>query len=75
MKKFDVEHFLGLYKLRMAMQDDGITHPTEEGRKFTRDFVAKLSKMPLDEEVKVEGRSFIDSKGQIIATIPSPKSK
>ena len=52
------------------MQDDGITNPSQEIKEFTRDFVEKLSRMPLDEEVKIEGHSFIDSKGQVIATIP-----
>ena len=75
MKKLDVQHFLGIYQLRMRMQEDGITNPTDGVKQFTKDFVTKLSKMPLEEEVKIEGKSFIDSKGKIIATLPFGKNE
>ena len=75
MKKLDVQHFLGIYQIRQQMQERGITNPSDEIKTFTKDFVLKLSKMPLDEEVKIEGNSFVDSKGGIIATIPSKKNK
>ena len=75
MKKLDVQHFLGIYQIRMRMQEDGITNPTDAVKQFTKDFVTKLSKMPLDEEVKIEGKSFVDSKGEIIATLPFEKNE
>lgn len=52
------------------MQKEGITNPTETVKQFTKDFVIKLSKMPMSEEVKIEGKSFINSNGEIIATLP-----
>ena len=70
MKKLDVKHFLGIYQIRKRMQEDGITNPNEEVKKFTREFVEKLSKLPLDEEIKIENHSFFDSKGNLIAKIP-----
>ncbi|CAM1341639.1 hypothetical protein [Tenacibaculum amylolyticum] len=75
MKKLDVQHFLGIYQIRKRMQENGVTNPSNEVKKFTKDFVKKLSEMPLDEEVKIDGKSFIDSKGNIIATIPAEKIK
>ncbi len=71
MKKLDVKHFLGIYQIRQRMQEDGVTNPSSEIKDFTREFVEKLSKLPLDEEIKVENHSFFDSKGNLIATIPS----
>lgn len=70
MKKLDVKHFLDIYQIRKAMQDKGITNPSEEVKEFTREFVAKLSKMPSDEEIKIEGSSFLDSQRNVIATLP-----
>jgi len=70
MKKLDVRHFLGIYQLRKKMQDDGITNPSEEVKKFTSEFVEKLSKLPLDEEIKIENHSFFDSSGKLISKIP-----
>jgi len=60
----------GIYQIRKRMQKDGITNPNEEVKKFTREFVDKLSKLPLDEEIKIENHSFFDSKGTLIAKIP-----
>ena len=56
MKKLDVQHFLGIYQIRMRMQENGITNPTDAVKQFTKDFVTKLSTMPLNEEVKIEGK-------------------
>jgi len=71
MKKLDVKHFLGIYQIRKRMQDDGVTNPSSEVKKFTHDFVEKLSKLPLDEEIKIENHSFFDSKGNLVARLPS----
>lgn len=70
MSELDVKHFLGIYRGRKEMQDLGITNPEDAIKEFTAEFVEKLSQMPLDEEVRIEGNSFFDSKGTIIATIP-----
>ncbi len=66
----DVKHYLNIYKRRMNMQDKGITNPSLEIKSFTKEFVEKLSYMPLDEEIKLENNSFFDSKGNLIAKIP-----
>jgi len=70
MKKLDVKHFLGIYQIRLSMQDKEITNPSENFKKWTREFVDKLSKMPPEEEVTIKKHSFLDSKGNIIATFP-----
>jgi len=70
MKKLDVQHVLGVYQIRLSMQDKGITNPSENFKKWTREFVNKLSKMPLEEEVIIKKHSFLDSRGNIIATLP-----
>lgn len=46
MKKLNVD----LYTIRKEMQEKGVTHPSEEFKTFTRDFVEKLQTYPLDEE-------------------------
>ena len=75
MSKLDVRHFLGIYQIRMRMQEEGVTNPSPEIKNFTREFVDKLSKLPLDEEIKIENYSFYDSKGNLIATIPTDKEE
>ncbi|MCI5056306.1 MAG: hypothetical protein MRY83_09365 [Flavobacteriales bacterium] len=75
MKKLDVKHYLGIYLTRKQMQEDGITNPSIAIKTFTLNFVSKLSKMPLDEEIIIEGNAFIDSKGNIIATRPSEENE
>ena len=70
MKKLDVEHFLGIYQIRKRMQENGVTNPSDEIKKFTREFVEKLLNLPLDEEIKIENHSFFDSKGNLISKIP-----
>lgn len=66
----NVKHYLGVYKIRMEMQDSGITNPTDEMKKLTKTIVEKLSLLPLDENIKLEDGKMIDSKGNIIITIP-----
>ena len=71
----DVKHFLGIYQIRQRMQEEEITNPSEAIKTFTREFVIKLSQMPLDEEIKIENHSFFDSNGNLIATIPSDEDE
>jgi hypothetical protein len=66
----DVEHYLGVYSLRKRMQEEGITNPSEQIKKFTRDFVEKLESLPLKEEIVLQDNSFYDSKGNFIMKIP-----
>ncbi len=70
MTKLDVKHYLGIYKLRQEMQEEGITNPSEEVKKFTKDLVEKLSKMKLDEEIILERNSFYDSQRKLIIEFP-----
>lgn len=56
------------------MQEDGITNPSDEVKIFTREFVDTLSKMPLNEEIRILDYSFLDSKGNIIAELPVIKT-
>ena len=74
MGKLDVEHFLGVYQMRKWMQENGKTNPPDDIKRLTNEFVEKLSKMPLYEEVTIKGSSFLDSKGNIISTIPYQKN-
>ena len=70
MKNLDVIHYLDIYTVRKEMQEEGITNPSEQIKKFTRDFVEKLHGFPLDEEVILKDSSFFDSKGNLIMEIP-----
>ncbi|MEI3789454.1 MULTISPECIES: hypothetical protein [unclassified Chryseobacterium] len=71
MKKLDVEHYLGIYTIRKHMQEDGTTSPSEDVKKFTREFVEKLESMPLDEEIILKDSSFFDSSGNVIIKFPN----
>ena len=71
MKKLNVRHYLGIYQDRKRMQDQGVTNPSSEIKMFTSEIVEKLAKLALDEEISIENRSFFDSKGNLIAKIPS----
>lgn len=71
MSKLNVKHFLNIYTTRMKMQEKGLTNPTQEIKDITRTLVQKLSDMPLEEELKFEGRSLIDSSGNVIVTFRS----
>lgn len=71
MKNLDVRHYLGIYTTRKEMQEEGITNPSEEVKKFTIDFVEKLKTYALDEEIILKkGGSFFDSKGNLIIKFP-----
>lgn len=69
----NVKHFLGIYQIRMRMQDEGLSDTSIEIKAFTREFVEKLSQMHLDEEIRYENYSFYDSLGNLIVTIPTKK--
>ena len=72
MKNLDVRHYLDIYTTRKEMQEKGITHPSEQIKKFTRDFVEKLQTYSLNEEIILkENGSFFDSKGNLIMKIPN----
>ena len=72
MKNFDVKHYLDIYTLRNEMQEKDITQPSEQIKKFTRDFVEKLQTYALDEEIILnENGTFFDSKGNLILKIPN----
>lgn len=70
MKKLDVRHYLDIYTMRKEMQEEGITNPSEEIKKFTKEFVEKLQNMPLDDEIILKDSSFLDSLGDLIMKIP-----
>jgi hypothetical protein len=70
MKNLDVKHFLNIYTIRKKMQDEGITNPSKKIKEFTKNFVEKLSKMQMDEEIILENNSFFDSKRNLIIEIP-----
>lgn len=70
MGKHDVRHFLDIYSARKEMQEKGITNPPENIKKFTREFVEKLQKYSLDEEIVLNDSSFYDSRGNLIMKIP-----
>lgn len=75
MKELDVKHFLEIYQNRLQMQELGITNPSSQVKKFTREFVEKLSKLPLDEKIRIEKYSFFDEADNLIATIPIEKDE
>ena len=66
----DVKHYLNIYGTRKQMQNEGITNPSREIKMFTKEFVEKLSSMPIDEEIKLGNYTFFDSKGKLIAKFP-----
>lgn len=52
------------------MQEKGITNPPQEIKNFTKNFVDKLSELPLDEEIILRDSTFYDRKGNLIMKIP-----
>jgi hypothetical protein len=71
----NVKHYLNVYKVRKKMMEDGITNPLPEGRKLINEIISKLSKMPLNEVIELKRKDgklvMLDSKGNIIVTVPS----
>jgi hypothetical protein len=70
MNNLNVEHYLDIYIMRKEMQEEGITNPSEDIKKFTRELVEVLEKMPLDEEIILEENGFYDNKGNLLITFP-----
>ena len=70
MNKLDVKHFLGIYKVRLQMQKEGITNPTPEMKELTQTIVDKLSKLPADEEIILENSTMKDIRGNVIVEFP-----
>lgn len=70
MKGLSVRHYLSIYSTRKEMQEKGITHPGENIKKFTSDLVQKLTTLPLDEEITLDGSAFYDSKKNLILEMP-----
>lgn len=70
MNNLKVEHYLDIYIMRKEMQEEGITNPSEYIKKFTRELVEVLEKMPLDEEIILEENGFYDNKGNLLITFP-----
>lgn len=75
MKGLSVGHYLDIYSTRKEMQEEGITNPSEQIKKFTRDLVEKLKTLPVDEEIILSGNSFFDSKGNLILKMPDEKTE
>ena len=72
MNNLDAKHYLGIYNTRKEMQEKGIVHPSEEYKKFTREFVEILKTYSLDEEIYLDKNgSFFDSKGNFIMKTPN----
>lgn len=71
MAKLDVKHFFDIYKMRKEMQDEGITNPSPEIKRFTKDFVEKLSRLPLNDEIILKDNSFFDSHDCLIIRKPA----
>jgi len=70
MDNLDVNHYLGIYKIRMQMQDEGITNPSDEIKLLTKTIVEKLSQLPLTEKIELENGKMTDSKGNVIVVFP-----
>ncbi len=70
MKNLDVKHYLDIYSLRKEMQEIGLTNPSEEIKKFTKDFVEKLETMDFYDEIILTDDSFLDKDGNLIIKIP-----
>jgi hypothetical protein len=70
MNELDVKHYLGVYQDRMKMQEEGITHPTDEIKRLTREIVKKLSVLPSDEPIVIKDGSLINSRGIVVASFP-----
>ena len=75
MKGLSVGHYLDIYSTRKEMQEQGITNPSEQIKKFTSDLVEKLKTLPSDEEVIIADNSFYDSKGNLILRMPVEETK
>jgi polyphosphate kinase 2 (PPK2 family) len=69
--ELSVEHYLRVYSIRKALQEDAITEPSEKVKKFTSEFLDILKNLPLKEEIVFYDNSFYDSKGNLLIQMPS----
>ncbi len=74
----DVNHFLGIYKVRQSMQREGITKPKPEIIEFTNKIVNILSYRPLDEKLDLIKNDqsileLINDKNELIILFPNFK--
>lgn len=70
MSNLDVKHYLDVYLLRKRMQDEGVTNPSEQIKKFTKGLVEKLAKLPMGNKIILKDDSFFDEEGNLIMKIP-----
>ena len=75
MDSLNVRHYLDIYTKRKEMQEKGITKPSEQIKKFTKDIVEKLKALPLDEKIILNDNSFYDGKGNLILNMPVEKTE
>ena len=73
MSDLNVQHYLGIYQMRLKMQEEGISNPTQEFKEITRTIVDKLSKLPLDEKIILDDHKMKDSRGNVIVEFPFKK--
>jgi hypothetical protein len=71
MIKLKVEHYLGVYRARLEMQEKGLINPPEQIKVWVRAIVERLSKLPLDEIITQDGSKLIDSNGNAVAEMPT----
>ena len=68
------EHYLGIYSMRLEMQDEGVTSPSDSVKAFTRLFVERLRELDsstLIDCVQAAGNcSFVlKSTGEVLAQL------
>jgi hypothetical protein len=69
---------LRIYEIRMAMQEDGTTKPSEAGRQLTKLLVEKLSQIDSTEQIEINNNDenlakFIRvATGETIAILEMP---
>lgn len=70
MNNLNVEHYLDIYSMRKEMQEEGITNPSEDLKKFTCQLVEILEKMHLDDEIILKENGFYDSEENLLIEFP-----
>lgn len=66
----DAQHYLEVYKVRLQMQNEGITNPSDEIKSFTKRIVEKLSQLSQNEKIVLVNGKMMDSRGNIIIVFP-----
>ncbi len=74
------EHYLGIYRGRLAMAEKGITHPPPETVNFARELVAGLSVLQPETRIRLESRGrycrfTIADSGALLAEITFPDAE